>query len=339
MKLISYKSKKTDRIGILFEDKVYDLQKSASSLKIKLPSNMKEFLEGEYKTMKEAEKVFSAIKKGKVKGGMKYSELEILSPVPFPTSLRDGYAFRQHVFTARRNRGVEMIPEFDQFPVFYFGNHQSVFGQGIVKVEDDHLKGCDFELECAVVIGKKGKNIPVSKADEYIAGYMIMNDLSARVLQMDEMKLSLGPAKGKDFATTLGPVLVTRDELKNYRIKTEFGEKYNLEMIARHNGKEISRGNLNQMDWTFAEIIERASYGVTLYPGDVIGSGTVGTGCYLELNGTWAIEAKEKGLEHKPVWLQDGDEIELEITGLGVLKNKIKKSKSSRSILKKKKNI
>lgn len=339
MKLISYKSKKSDRVGILFEDKVYDLQKSAASQKIILPSTMRELLNGESRALKEANKVLSAIKKGKVKGGIKYSDLEILSPVPNPTSLRDGYAFRQHVFTARRNRGVEMIPEFDQFPVFYFGNHQAVFGSGSVKVEDDHLKGCDFELECAIVIGKKGKNIPSSKADDYIAGYMIMNDLSARVLQMDEMKLSLGPAKGKDFATTLGPVLVTRDELKKYRVKTEFGEKYNLEMIARHNGREVSRGNLNQMDWTFAEIIERASYGVTLYPGDVIGSGTVGTGCYLELNGTWAIEAKEKGLEDKPVWLNDGDEIELEITGLGILKNKMKKSKTSRSILGNKKNL
>lgn len=339
MKLVSYKSKKTDRVGILFEDKVYDLQKSAVSLKVKLPSTMKEFLDDESGAMKKALTVNSAIKKGKVKGGMKFSDLEILSPVPYPTSLRDGYAFRQHVFTARRNRGVEMIPEFDQFPVFYFGNHQTVFGEGIIKVENDHLKGLDFELECAVVIGKKGKNISSSKADEFIAGYMIMNDFSARVLQMDEMKLSLGPAKGKDFATTLGPVLVTRDELKKHRIKTEFGEKYDLEMIARHNGKEISRGNLNQMDWTFAEIVERASYGVTLYPGDVIGSGTVGTGCYLELNGTWAIEAKEKGTEHKPIWLKDGDEIELEITGLGILKNKIKKSKTSRSILAKKKNL
>lgn len=339
MKLVSYKSKKADRVGILFEDKVYDLQRSATALKIKLPSTMKEFLDGGSRTMKEANKILSAIKKGKVKGGIKYSDLEILSPVPFPTSLRDGYAFRQHVFTARRNRGVEMIPEFDQFPVFYFGNHQSVFGTGTVKVENDHLMGCDFELECAVVIGKKGKNIPSNKADEYIAGYMIMNDLSARVLQMDEMKLSLGPAKGKDFATTLGPILVTRDELKTYRIKTEFGEKFDLEMIARHNGKEVSRGNLKQMDWTFAEIVERASYGVTLYPGDIIGSGTVGTGCYLELNGSWAIEAKEKGTEHKPIWLKDGDEIELEITGLGVLRNKIKKSKTSRSILDKKKTL
>lgn len=339
MKLVSYKSKKTDRVGILFEDKVYDLQKCAASLKIKLQPTMKEFLDDESGAMKKALTVNSAIEKGKVKGGMKFSDLEILSPVPYPTSLRDGYAFRQHVFTARRNRGVEMIPEFDQFPVFYFGNHQTVFGEGIIKVEDDHLKGLDFELECAIVIGKKGKNIPSSKADEFIAGYMIMNDFSARVLQMDEMKLSLGPAKGKDFATTLGPVLVTRDELKKYRIKTEFGEKYDLEMIARHNGKEISRGNLNQMDWTFAEIVERASYGVTLYPGDVIGSGTVGTGCYLELNGTWAIEAKEKGTEHKPIWLKDGDEIELEITGLGILKNIIKKSKTNRSIIAKKKNL
>ena len=339
MKLVSYLNKKEERLGIFYNDKVYDLQKSASSQKIKLPSTMKKFLEGEDASMKLARKVFEVIKKGKIKTGLKYNTLNLLSPVPNPTSLRDGYAFRQHVLTARRNRGVEMIPEFDQFPIFYFGNHNSVFGPGNVKVEDDHLKGLDFELECAIVIGKKGKNIPSNKADEYIAGYLIMNDFSARVLQMEEMKLSLGPAKGKDFATSLGPWLVTPDELETYLEKTKFGNKYNLEMIARHNGKQISKGNVNQMDWTFAEIIERASYGVTLYPGDVIGSGTVGTGCYLELNGTWAIEAKEKGKEHKPVWFNDGDEIELEITGLGVLKNKIKKSKTSRSILAKKKNI
>ncbi len=337
MKLVSFLNKKEERLGILFNDEVYDLQKAASSIKIKLPSTMKKFLEGEDESMKLAKKVFEVIKKGKVKIGLNYSSVNLLSPVPNPTSLRDGYAFRQHVFTARRNRGVEMIPEFDQFPIFYFGNHNAVFGPGNVKVEDDHLKGCDFELECAIVIGKKGKNIPSSKGDEYIAGYIIMNDLSARVLQMEEMKLSLGPAKGKDFATTLGPYLVTPDELEPYLVKTKFGNKYNLEMTARHNGKQVSKGNVNQMDWTFAEIIERASYGVTLYPGDVIGSGTVGTGCYLELNGTWAIEAKEKGKEHKPIWLSDGDEIELEITGLGILNNKIKKSKKSNSILAKKK--
>ncbi len=339
MKFVSYLNKNEERVGIYYQDKVFDLQKSASSLKVKLPSTMKKFLDGEIPNMKLAKKIFDEIKKGKIKSGTKYSSLKLLAPVPDPTSLRDGYAFRQHVATARRNRGVDMIPEFDQYPIFYFGNHNTVFGPGNVKVEDDHLKGCDFELECAIVIGKKGKNISASKADDYVAGYMIMNDLSARVLQMEEMKLNLGPAKGKDFATTIGPWLVTPDELEKYKVKTKFGNKFNLEMTARHNGKKISSGNVNQMDWTFAEIIERASYGVTLYPGDVIGSGTVGTGCYLELNGTWAIEAKEKGQAHKPIWLDDGDEIELEITGLGVLKNRIKKSKTSRSILSKKKNI
>ena len=156
---------------------------------------------------------------------------------------------------------------------------------------------------------------------------------------MEEMKLNLGPAKGKDFATSIGPWLVTVDELETYKIKTQFGNKYDLKMIARHNGKQVSEGNLKDMNWTFAELIERASYGVTLYPGDVIGSGTVGTGCYLELNGTQALQAKEKGESFTPIWIKEGDQFELEITGLGILKNKIKKSKTNRSILMTKKNV
>src|SRR3990172_624944 len=164
-----------------------------------------------------------------------------------------------------------------------------------------------------------------------------MNDFSARVLQLEEMKLNLGPAKGKDFATAIGPWLVTPDELDEYKIETQFGHKHNLRMTAVHNGRQISDGNLGDMNWTFAEIIERCSYGVELLPGDVIGSGTVGTGCYLELNGTGAMQAKEKGEIYQPVWLQAGDAIELEITGLGKLKNKIVKAKSDYSILAKKK--
>lgn len=339
MKLVTYQKSKENRLGIIYNNLIFDLQNSANQLKIKLPSTMKEFLEGEVSTMRQAKKVFKEIQKGKIKTNIKASSVKLLSPVPNPTSMRDGYAFRQHVETARRNRGVPMIPEFDQFPVFYFTNHNAVFGEGIIEVEDDHLQQLDFELECAIVIGKKVKNIPAEKADDYIAGYMIMNDWSARVLQMEEMKLNLGPAKGKDFATSLGPWLVTVDELEPYKIITPRGNKYDLQMIARHNGKQISEGNLKDMNWTFAELIERASYGVTLYPGDVIGSGTVGTGCYLELNGTWALEAKAKGEPFTPVWINDGDDFELEIAGLGVLKNKIKKSKISRSILAKKKII
>lgn len=339
MKLVTYQKAKQNRLGIFDNNLIFDLQNSAKQLKIKLPSTMKEFLEGEVSTMRQAKKIFKEIQKGKIRTNIKAESVKLLSPVPNPSSMRDGYAFRQHVETARRNRGVPMIPEFDQFPVFYFTNHNAVFGEGIIEVEDDHLQQLDFELECAIVIGKKGKNIPAEKADDYIAGYMIMNDWSARVLQMEEMKLNLGPAKGKDFATSLGPWLVTVDELEPYKITTPHGNKYDLRMIARHNGKQVSDGNLKDMNWTFAELIERASYGVTLYPGDVIGSGTVGTGCYLELNGTWALEAKAKGEPFTPVWINDGDDFELEIAGLGVLKNKIKKSKISRSILAKKKII
>jgi fumarylacetoacetate (FAA) hydrolase len=244
------------------------------------------------------------------------STVHVLAPIPKPTSMRDGYAFRQHVLTARRNRGLEMIPEFDLFPVFYFTNHQAVTGPGDVQVQKLHLDKLDYELEVAIVIGKEGRNIQVDKADEYIFGYTIMNDWSARTLQMEEMKLNLGPAKGKDFATSIGPWLVSRDELlADGQLKaTAKGEVLNASMKAFINGKQYSSGNVNEMNWTFAQIIERASYGVTLYPGDVIGSGTVGTGCLLELNGSKITDN---------LWLKAGDTVKMEVEGLGVLENKI----------------
>jgi fumarylacetoacetate (FAA) hydrolase len=209
-----------------------------------------------------------------------------------------------------------MIPEFDQFPVFYFTNHQAVTGPGPVHVQKLHCDKLDFELEVAIVIGRKGRNIKATMADEYIHGYTIMNDWSARTLQMEEMKLNLGPAKGKDFATSLGPWLVTRDELleSGKLRKTPRGEVLDAGMKAFINGTQYSEGNVNQMDWTFAQIIERASYGVTLYPGDVIGSGTVGTGCLLELNGSKITNN---------LWLKPGDRVDLEIEGLGKLSNEI----------------
>lgn len=338
MRFVSFRRKEKDRLGIEVTGKIYDLSKSAESIDIEMPRRMRRFLQKWESNLALAKKVEEAIKDGKINDEFVVENAKLLAPVPKPTSCRDGYAFRQHVATARRNRGVEMIPEFDQFPVFYFTNHNAVFGEGDVYVEQDHLEKLDFELECAVVIGKKGINISAKDADNYIAGYMVMNDLSARTLQMEEMKLNLGPAKGKDFATTIGPYLVTSEELEKYRIETPEGNKYNLEMKAFHNGKQVSFGNLKDMNWTFAQIIERASYGVELLPGDVIGSGTVGTGCYLELNGTRALEAKQKGEEFKPVWLKGGDTIELEIEGLGKLKNKIVKKEKDYSILSKKKN-
>jgi fumarylacetoacetate (FAA) hydrolase len=337
MKLVSFAtSQEPERLGLYSNAGILDLSVAASKVGLSLPSTMAEFLKGEERTMAIAQTVFERLADER-SALVDPTSVRLLAPVPHPTSCRDGYAFRQHVATARRNRGMEMIPEFDQFPVFYFTNHNSIVGPGDVEVETDHLLQLDFELEAAIVIGRRGKNISAKDADSYIAGYTVMNDLSARVLQMDEMKLSLGPAKGKDFATAIGPWLVTPDELAAHLVKTEFGNSFDLAMTAHHNGRQVSDGNLKQMNWTFAEIIERASYGVELFPGDVIGSGTVGTGCYLELNGTWGLEAKAKGTPFTPIWLRAGDTIELEITGLGKLTNRIVESQQIRSILAKKK--
>ncbi len=263
-----------------------------------------------------------------------FKDITMLPVIPKPTSFRDAYAFRQHVETSRKNRGVNMIEEFDQFPVFYFSNHNSMFGDNQeIKLMPDHFQKLDFELEFAIVIGKGGKNILCKDADKHIAGLCILNDLSARKLQMEEMKLNLGPAKGKDFANVLGPYLVTTDELENKSIDTPFGKKYDLEMKCFVNGELLSHGNAKDMNWTFAEIIERASYGVELFPGDVIGSGTVGTGCLLEINGS----RKALDPNYMERWLKDGDEVKMEIEGLGSITNKMTQINSNHSLLKIKK--
>ncbi|MBD3403364.1 fumarylacetoacetate hydrolase family protein [candidate division GN15 bacterium] len=338
MKFVSFKTKTDEeRLGLFVNDKIYDLQENARMMNTVLPSTMNELLWGGEKMMDEARRLEEEIKKGTV--DLTVQDSTPLAPVPHPTSCRDAYAFRQHVAAARRNRGVDMIPEFDQFPIFYFTNHNGILGEGDCLVETDHLLKLDFELEAAVVIGKKGRNVAAAEADSYVAGYTIMNDFSARQLQMEEMKLNLGPAKGKDFATAIGPWMVTPDELTDKLVTTDAGNQYDLRMTAKHNGELISDGNMKDMTYTFAEIIERCAYGVDIFPGDVIGSGTVGTGCYLELNGTRRREAEEKGESYDPVWLEDGDTIELEIERLGVLTNKIVKASKDYSILARKKNV
>jgi fumarylacetoacetate (FAA) hydrolase len=229
-----------------------------------------------------------------------------------------------------------MIPEFDQFPVFYFTNHHSIRGPGEISCMPDHFSRLDFELEVAIAICRHGRNIRAEDADEYIGGLMIMNDFSARQLQSEEMLLNLGPAKGKDFATSIGPWLLTLDELIDREIpcrQGHVGKAWNLVMECFVNGQKISEGNLADMDWTFAEIIERASYGADLYPGDIIGSGTVGTGCFLELNGT----GKLNDPNYQEQWLQEGDLVELTVEGLGTLSNTTVRENDDFSILEKKK--
>jgi fumarylacetoacetate (FAA) hydrolase len=320
MKLVTYLSNGTPRLGLLTGNEILDLERASGEAAYPLPNDIIPFLRLGELGMKAAHKIEEIAKDSNAFRSARIAadSVKLLAPVPRPTSMRDGYAFRQHVEAARRNRGAEMIAEFDLFPVFYFTNHQAVIGSDPLEVMPEHLNRLDYELEAAIVIGKEGRNIKPSEADGYIAGYTIMNDWSARALQMEEMKLSLGPAKGKDFATAIGPWLVTRDELASHRIPSEKGERYDLTMTASLNGKELSRGNLKDMSWTFAEIIERASYGVTLYPGDVIGSGTVGTGCLLELNGSKITSN---------LWVQVGDTVACAIEGLGELTNTVIASK------------
>ena len=327
MKLVSYKTEDREHLGVYVNGHIYNLH----SCDKQIPDEMNAFLaEGEV-MMERAKKIDQQIKANEIEAKQEVF-YELLAPVPHPTSCRDGYAFRQHVAAARRNRKVEMIAEFDQYPIFYFTNHNAIQGPGEIECMPDHFQKLDFELEVAVVIGTKGRNIRAAEADSYIAGFMIMNDMSARTLQMEEMLLNLGPAKGKDFSTVIGPWLVTPDELEQYKTSAKLGhvgDAYDLEMTCTVNGVEVSRGNMADMDWTFAEIIERCAYGVDVLPGDVIGSGTVGTGCFLELNGTGLLNNPE----YKPQWLQDGDIVEMKITGLGILSNTIRKADTDFSIL------
>jgi len=327
MKLVSYLHNGATKLGAVVEEELYSL----SAVNEHLPNDLITFLQLEDEVRHETEKkLLSMVAAATLIAPVK--DYILLAPVPRPTSCRDGYAFRQHVEAARRNRGVEMIKEFDQYPIFYFTNHNAIQGPGPITCMPDHFQQLDFELEIAIVIGKEGRNIKAKDADKYIAGFTIMNDLSARKLQMEEMLLNLGPAKGKDFSTVIGPWLVTPDELANFLVPAKqghVGNNYNLSMKCWVNDQLVSSGNVKDMDWTFAEIIERCSYGVTMYPGDVIGSGTVGTGCFLELNGT----GKLNNPNYTAQWLQPNDVVTMQIDGLGTLTNTIQAEATDWSIL------
>ena len=305
MKLISFKQNGKINLGALENGMIYELH----ALDTQIADNMQDFLEGGASQLLRAKTVVQ----NKIPT-ISQADVDLISPVPNPPSVRDAYAFRQHVATARRNRGLEMISEFDEIPIFYFTNHHAVFGEGDFPIRQRHTEKLDFELECAAVIGKRGRDITIRNADDYIIGFMIMNDFSARTLQMQEMKLNLGPAKGKDFGSSFGPWLVTKDELESYRQSSPEGDRYNLKMKALVNEIQVSEDKLSNMTWTFAQIIERVSYGVDIFPGDIIGSGTCGTGCFLELNGSKITDNQ---------WLSPGDTVSLEIEALGKLTNNI----------------
>ncbi len=231
-------------------------------------------------------------------------------PPPFPVaSIRDFYAFEQHVKTCRAQRGLEMVPQWYQIPVFYFSNPTCVIGDGDPVFPPAGSSALDYELELACVIGRAARDLPTDdQAMDCVAGFTIMNDWSARDLQRVEMAVGLGPSKSKDFATSLGPALVPWPQLRD----CYSNGRLHLLMTARVNGHELSRGRAQDMYWTWPQILAHASRDTELRPGDVIGSGTVGSGCILELTP-----------ERVGGWLKPGDLVELEIERLGVLRNPI----------------
>ncbi|MGR3762648.1 fumarylacetoacetate hydrolase family protein [Rossellomorea sp. NS-SX7] len=302
MKLVSFHDGNEIRTGLLQDDIVIDLYEATDGA---LPKDILSLI-GRGEEALEQLSGLGMFSKGD-KGVRVLDDVTLKAPVPRPVSIRDFYAFEEHVKTARKRRGLDVVPEWYDIPVFYFTNHLAVTGPEEAVAGPADCEWLDYELEIACVIGKEGRNISKEDAEDHIYGYFIMNDWSARDIQKHEMKVGLGPAKGKDFATSFGPYLVTKDELEAKRS----GDRFDLSMTAKVNGKLLSQGNFKDIYYTFADMIERASKDVTLYPGEVIGSGTVGTGCILEL-----------GTEtHR--WLKAGDEVELEIEGLGVLRNKV----------------
>lgn len=234
----------------------------------------------------------------------------ILSPLETPPTFRDFYAFEQHVRAGRAWRGLDMDPAWYEIPVFYFSNPYAFRGEGEVPMTPGAEK-FDFELEVAAIVGKAGANLSVEEAEEHILGYCVLNDWSGRDVQQREMTLSMGPVKGKDTATGLGPYLVTKDELAPYATATGFDRA----MRVTVNGRPYTEANWADVYWSFPEMIAYASRGTQVRPGDVIGSGTCGTGCILELSRT-------HGEEEYP-WLKVGDEVVATVEGLGSLRNTI----------------
>lgn len=318
MKLVTFQNKEGSiHTGWLKADGVVGMQKADD----RLPNDMLSFID-------DHETYFKIIKDNNLENlapHYQLSEVKLLAPLPNPRSFRDYVAFEEHMLNASNSFGHSVSPEWYNIPIFYFTNHQAIYGtEDEIKRPEKETK-MDIELEMAVIMGKKGKDITVENADDYIFGYTIFNDWTARAIQRQEMTVPLGPHKGKDFANAIGPCIVTKDEFEKYRCSisrethpehlamplTTDG-RFDLKMTARINGETMCEGNYKTVHWTFPQMIERASENnVSIMPGDILGSGTVGWGSLIENNFT----------VHRP--LEPGDEVELEIEGIGTLKNTV----------------
>ena len=324
MKFVTYRTPNNHNkeFGFIFNNKIINIKNASENFKssnnvnfLSIPSSLKESLENwdtNYNLLKELENIIkdSQLKKIEDKGIiLEFNQVKLLPPVCNPSSFRDFYAFEQHVKAARKLRGLDMHPDWFRLPIFYFSNPNSLYGHEAEITYPLNTSELDFELEFAIIIANGGKNIKKNEAYKFIGGYTICNDWSARDLQREEMALNLGPAKGKDFATSFGPYMVTPDELEE---TLDSNGKFHLGMTCHVNGKLISQGNTNDLYHSFSSMIERASMNAILAPGDYLGSGTVGTGCILELRP-----------ENTGGWIKKGDLVRLEVERLGVLENRI----------------
>ncbi len=325
MKFVTYTTTilTENRFGYIAEDRIIDIQFAGNWLNeskgeqkyLLIPKSLKDSLSN-------WDDIFPILQELQIEiGGFDTEELKkdnisiniddvkFLPPVTNPPSFRDFYAFEQHVRAARKLRGLDMHPDWFRLPIFYFSNPSALYGHGDEIPYPNNTNELDYELEFAVIIGNGGRNVQKEDAHKLIAGYTICNDWSARDLQREEMPLSLGPAKGKDFATSFGPCMVTPDELDD---AWDENEKLHLRMTCQVNGRLISDGNTNDLYHPFTTMIERASMNTNLVAGDYLGSGTVGTGCVLELRP-----------ENTGGWIKKGDVVRMEVDRLGVLENKI----------------
>jgi fumarylacetoacetate (FAA) hydrolase len=239
-----------------------------------------------------------------VEGQMEASDLRFGPPILAPPSFRDFYAFERHVGTMWKRRDMEIPEAWYRLPIFYFSNVSEIRGPGDPVWAPRGSTELDYELEVAALVDTPVRDLEAARGDEAIGGYMVLNDWSARDLQREETTVRLGPAKGKDFASSIGPWLVTPDELAD----ASRDKGYDLAMTATVNGQELSRGTWSSAHFSFGEMIERASADVRLRPGDLLGSGTVGTGCLLEV--------RDEILKR---YLEPGDTVTLAIERLGEL--------------------
>jgi 2-keto-4-pentenoate hydratase/2-oxohepta-3-ene-1,7-dioic acid hydratase in catechol pathway len=242
---------------------------------------------------------------------MPLGSLTLLPPIAEPPSIRDFYAFESHARAGRRSRGQELSAEWFAIPVFYFSNPASLIGHDAPVHAALGSSMMDYEVEVAAIVGLGDRDITPGNAARHIIGYTILNYWSARDLQRQEMQVGLGPAKGKDFASTMGPCLVTADELAPFRKRAAF----DLAMTATVDGVEYTSGNLADIYWSFEKMLSFASRGARLRPGDIIGSGTCGTGCIVDLS-------QAQGSERFP-WLRPGNRVEVVVEQLGRIANKL----------------